>query len=565
MTGGGVMRATLATTLVLTLSVATLAQTERVSELLVGEAGIAMPKLQWQGIVAGSERVRRGGLLLVAGRDYFVNPDLGYIRFEPPLAPGESALIEYEIAKGRSSRQSGRTLVPLETDFLATSTARLGLVAQMRDDLTGFLGLRGSYRTRGGWQWTSGYYFSERDLSAPGSSFVQMDVAGGLLGGSLKASYLSAGDQFAGAKAMGAKAGTDVLSADWRARGDRGSAYATFREEETTTGIQRSAYGAGFDVMLDPELSFAASRGVTSDGGRTRTQDRLGLTYTPYQPITFGVDWLGEMGTGGKTRVRFEATDPVASLAASHTAPDRGGTGETSVSGQARVSRSVRLEASAITEGEVTAADTKLWWQPVSRIGLAGTYFAGSGTPFDEAAGVELKWSPLLPVEFSGMGRRRESPDGGEPIDTLVMRVTSQPVRPLALRAEYADRPEDKMGMPEEVRRRAAGADLTLGSLVLGGTYAESAPLSGSTERRKLELQSGVFFNRSTSFRLLYAEEGLFADSLTGYRSYGLGFHSARGSFHISLEGRMKDYYDHGSLMRDRREYEAKASLGMRF
>ncbi|GMV38155.1 MAG: hypothetical protein AMXMBFR61_26630 [Fimbriimonadales bacterium] len=565
MTGVGAMRAALATTWVLTLSLGALAQTERVSEMLVGEAGMAMPKLQWQGIVAGSERVRRGGLLLVAGRDYFFNPDLGTIRIEPPLAPGETAEVEYEIARGRSSRQSGRTLVPLEADFLSTGTARLGLVAQMRDDLAGFLGLRGSYRTTGGWRWTSGYYFSERDISAPGSRLLQMGVDGGLLGGTVKASYFSAGDQFAGANAMGVKAGTDVVSADWRARGSRGSAFVKFWEEETTTGAQRSAYGAGFDIMVDPKLSFAASRGVSSDGGRTRTQDRLGLTYTPYQPITFGVDWLGEMGAGGKTRVRFEAADPVASLAASHTANDHGGPGETVVSGQARVSRSLRLEASAVAEGEATAADTKLWWQPVSRIGLAGTYFAGSGTPFAEAAGVEMKWSPLLPLEFTGMGRRRDSPEGGEPIDTLVMRVTSRPIQPLALRAEYADRPEDKMGVPEEVRRRAAGVDLTLGSLMVGGSYAESAPFGGAAERRKLELQSGVFFSRSTSFRLLYAEEGLFADSLTGYRSYGIGFHSARGSFHLSLEGRMKDYYDHGSLMRDRREYEAKASLGIRF
>ncbi len=317
--------------------------------------------------------------------------------------------------------------------------------------------------------------------------------------------------------------------------------------------------------MLDSQLSFAASRGVSRVDGSTRTQDQLRLTYTPREPITFGVDWAGEMGVGGRTRVRFEAADAVASVSASHTASDHGAPGETSVSGRANVNRSLRIETSAITEGDTAVTDTKLWWQPVSRIGLAGTYFAGIGTPYAEAAGVELKWLPLLPIEFSGMGRRREPPEGGEPIDSLVMRVTSRPVRPLALRAEYADRPEDKMGLPEEVRRRAAGADVTVGALVLGGTYSESSPISGAAERRKLELQSSVFFGPSTSCHLLYAEEGLFEDSLTGYRSYGIGFLSSRGSFHISLEGRMKDYYDHGWLQRDRREYEAKASLGMRF
>jgi hypothetical protein len=428
------------------------------------------------------------------------------------------------------------------------------------------MGLTASAKTWSDWTWTAEYLVNSGEgADAEDGHMIRLGTSAPVLGGGLTAKFDSVGSTFGEAKGLGAHPGRDTFSAEWRGSGERASGYLTYATEDPASGATRTKATGGLNMDLFSDLKLSASRTMTATGDRSRLHDTIGLDYAANRITTFGLDWLGEVGNGGATRLRFAVDDAAASIRASHTMPDGSGDAATDVASSIHVSDSLRVETAARAESGASSTDTKVWWDTGRSLGLAATYATAANSPYTEAKGVEMRWAPAGFFEMSGVGRRHKLLEGEEPLDTLAVDVKLSPIRALSLSGGYADHPEDKLGLPQDTAERRLGARLSAGPFWVGGTFKENQNLAGDDLRQDYRFEGGLQFAHSTSLRLSYGYESLFAAGLDETRYYGLQFQHTSGLWKLSLEGRMKDLYEDGRLMSDRREYEGRASIGIEF
>lgn len=528
------------------------AQDTIVHENIVGGAAA---RLQWEGVVAHSERVIRGGLEQAPMRDYAINGEYGLIEFYPPLDPNEIVEISYAVRPGVSREVAKLGIAPIEASFFQSGPATLGLVAQMRRDGSGYAGVRASLRPLDGWQLNSQYLIQ----TSSESNMLRLSAEGQVAGGRFRAGYDSAGQRFTEAKGMGARPGSDALTAEWRA----GGAFLTYRRDDLASGDTVTAAAGGLSFGLLPGLSFSAGRSLNEVGDRSQKKDRLALAYRPASFAAFDVDWNGEMGSGGETRLRASLTDPIARINATHTMPDHEGKSSTDLNTDLRFTRGFRVQTATHAREGRGSSDAKVWFEPFGGIGMAATYQTATNATYSEGTGVEVRLAPTSIVEVSGAGRRRLTNDK-TPVDSLSVQVKVAPVRALSFTGAYADRPEDELGFPQAVAQRKLGATLAVGSFFVGGAFAQNMGLLDSALSQNLLVEGGLRFTRRTSLKFSYGRAGDFT-ALNELRTYGVGFTHSSGSFTMALEGRMKQPYANGDLLAGQRSIEGRASIGLSF
>ncbi len=536
-------------------------QGTQVRESFDGSFGLAEAQLQWQNIIPNSERVTRGGIPQHSSVDYYFSPTLGQIRFLTPLRPGETVEITYEVTPGQSSKVQS-ALQMIDADFFSFGPAKIDFVAGLQGGAANFVGLKGGFAGPSGWNLTGQYLFGKDQ--GPDNRMMILAANGAMMGGKFTGSWTSAGLGFTPSQGVSARPGVDSLRGEWRNNGANGSGYLTYAGDTYADGTGKTQIGGGVNLSLAENISLAASRSYVAQGDAVKIRDRIGLNYMPAQLLTFGVEWNGQVGDGGTTRFNVDVNNPIAHVTASHTMADGSGDSNMDVSTDIRMTRGIRVQTTAHAQTGSDVTDTKLWLEPTRSLGVAATYMSAPDSIYPEAKGVEVRWQPRSALQVTGSGRRRDLHDGIDPIDSVMVNVAFRPLKAIALNGSYADRPEDKMGLPQESQQRTMGATLNVGSLFVTGNYIQNDPLSDPTMRRTYQLESGLRFSKRTSLKLTYGQEDLFGDALADTRTYGLGFQHAAGRFNFSLEGVMKQPYLNGIATSDR-EIQGRASLGLGF
>ena len=172
---------------------------------------------------------------------------------------------------------------------------------------------------------------------------------------------------------------------------------------------------------------------------------------------------------------------------------------------------------------------------------------------------------PCSFFSFSGSLRDREITEDVA-LDTTAMQLALSPFNFFTLTGDYMYNPEDVNGVIQTYKSTVLGFSTRIGSLGLTTNYTakDEYMLSKLSDERKIGINLPVFGHGQLSTD--YKVARLLDASQLAIKTYSLGYRHAIGSdFSLSLTGYYTQYLQNQMLQPEKNEYNAEASLGIKF
>jgi len=168
-------------------------------------------------------------------------------------------------------------------------------------------------------------------------------------------------------------------------------------------------------------------------------------------------------------------------------------------------------------------------------------------------------------MSLSGRFRDREAEESLAP-DTKALQLAVSPFRFLDVTGGYESNPEDEKGVVQSQESSRLGVNMRVGSFGLLGDFAAKDEYMARrlSDERRLGLEMPFF--RAGTLTTGYKVNRLLDGSRFATRIYSLGYRHAVGSdFSLSLTGHYTERMQDSAILKDKSEYSAEASLGVRF
>jgi len=575
-----------------------------VTDVFMGRNVVGPYLLTWRGIDAGTVMVARDGVRLTAGLDYALNAATGVLTFTAPVREGQIVRVDYLCVPGQAVKNTAVPSVPVELNLLKSGDTSLSLNAIYRPpaSLGGangqglmLLGLGGNTRIAGGSSITSRFYLDARGGSLLERSGLALSNTTRASFGTLSASFVRAGEEFASVPEAGITPGRQVAQASATFKpvlGVTASASFTQTVDLTHVGAGGAVTAWGGSLAGGPVngFHFQASRLVatTSAGAGsavTRTTDRVVLNQK-VGSSTQATAMLERIQTDGATDHAVAQTStvmvrsqPSDSLTLSGTFQNRllpaGSEDAANLRLDARLSP--RLSLTAATGDRLAPNATThqrsaaLEYTPGKNLNISGDVLLQSqGQSQLLAGGVSATARPSPLVEVSGGVRLREAALNGAPDtsipDTYDLKLALRVFKDaLHVTAGYSDNPEDGKGQVLRARNRSVGFESRLGRLDLAGNYTLQANDELALTRSVSDLKLGWRFAPTTSLVTSFREALTRSADLNVEDTVSVGFtHRIASDVDLSLSGAMTTYERDG-VFQPNRDYRAEAKLALRF
>lgn len=173
--------------------------------------------------------------------------------------------------------------------------------------------------------------------------------------------------------------------------------------------------------------------------------------------------------------------------------------------------------------------------------------------------------SPVKFVTFSGSLRQRQATALDMP-DSATMQIALSPAKFVAFTGAYQTNPEDQHGQIMSYNAADVGLRMQLGSVGVTTNYKSKNEYMSQrlSDEGRLGLELPVFGTGRLSTGVAVARQ--LDGSTLSSNTYQLGYSQAMGSaFSFSLTAYYTQYLMNRSALPDRTEYNAEASLGVRF
>ena len=172
---------------------------------------------------------------------------------------------------------------------------------------------------------------------------------------------------------------------------------------------------------------------------------------------------------------------------------------------------------------------------------------------------------PCRFFSFNGSLRDREVMENTA-LDSTAMQLALSPFNFFTLTGDYSSNPEDTNGAIQTYKSKAVGLSTHIGSLGLTTNYAakDEYMLSKLSDERKFGMELPLFGHGQLSTGYKIAR--MLDSTQLASKTYSLGYRHAIGSnFNLSLVGCYTQFLQNQMMQPEKTEYNAEASLGVKF
>ena len=229
-----------------------------------------------------------------------------------------------------------------------------------------------------------------------------------------------------------------------------------------------------------------------------------------------------------------------------------------------------RVEASfsqkGVNDKDDVAKAAKVELSPFAHTQLsAGVKYVENGPSAMMIRDYAASTRPAGFVSFSGSLRQRTTA-GGEAPDSAAAQLSLAPTKTVTFTGGFQSNPEDNQGRIQAYRATELGMKLRFGSVGLSTGYAAKDEYAAGrlSDEGKIGLELPAFGGGTLAAG--YKMSRLLDGSRTTSNTYSLGYSHALGSsLSLSLTGYYTQYLKDRALLRDKTEYSAEASVGLKF